>query len=195
MSGGFGFLGGIFGKKPAAPAPKAPEPKPPVTGKPDLLLELIKESKKWVGVREKGGNNRGPEVERFQKAVDGKAEREAWCMSFVQFCVEEIEGRHGAKSPVYKTEHCLTAFNRSPQMVRSKTPFPGAIVIWQHGDTTSGHTGIVVDVIDQAMMLVCEGNTGPESGVNREGDGVYLKHRSTKGSGSMKVVGYLRPFI
>ena len=37
-----------------------------------------------VGIREQGGNNKGPLVELMQKTVDGKAQAEAWCMAFVQ---------------------------------------------------------------------------------------------------------------
>lgn len=55
--------------------------KPEVATKPAAMpnLKLLEEARRWVGVREKGGNNRGPEVEKFQKAVDGRASGEAWC--------------------------------------------------------------------------------------------------------------------
>ena len=43
---------------------------------------LIHEAKRWVGVTEVGGNNRGQVVEIFQKAVGGVANGQPWCMDF-----------------------------------------------------------------------------------------------------------------
>jgi len=40
---------------------------------------LVHEAKRWVRFTESGGDNRGQVVEMFQRAVDGKAQGEAWC--------------------------------------------------------------------------------------------------------------------
>ena len=169
----------------------------------DLLKSLVDEADKWVGVREKGFN-KGPEVEAFQKAVDGKASGEAWCMAFVQFCIEEIEKRFGVKSEVFKSEHCMTVWNKSPKHLRLEYPEEGAIVIWQHytkfgKSTGSGHTGIIRNVVgkDFKTFETIEGNTGPgfnPGEIVREGDGVYNRIRRSTRVGTMRVMGYLRPF-
>jgi len=59
--------------------------------KKESIHPLVEEALKWVGTMEKGGDNKGPEVEEFQKAVDGKAQKEPWCMAYVQFCIKKVE--------------------------------------------------------------------------------------------------------
>ncbi len=150
-----------------------------------------------VGIREQGGNNKGPMVELIQETLGG-AGAEAWCMSFVQTCVAFAEYATGVKSPIYASEHCMTTWNNTPKAQRvSSIPAAGAIIIWQHGSSTSGHTGIV-EACDGVNFTAFEGNT--ESGVNpsgsvvRDGGGVYHTKRSLKGAGTMKLVGFLKPF-
>ncbi len=164
-------------------------------------FELIKNALPFVGVREEGGPNKGVWVEIFQKAADGKAQGEPWCMSFVQYCVKQAAKQLGILPPKpfsdsADTEHCMTAWNKTPAQARYKEPKPGLIVIWKKGSTQSGHTGIVVAAdLAVGLMLTIEGNTGPDSSeVKREGDGVYLKTRAIKGTGDMVVVGFIDPF-
>lgn len=163
----------------------------------ELISSLVQVASSFVGVTEKGGDNKGPEVERFQKAVDGKASQESWCMCFVQFCLEEVENKFKSNHGIFPSEHCLTVWNGTHPSKKKSSPEVGDIVIWQYikngRPTTSGHTGIVVNVT-QGKMVTIEGNTGPGLEVVREGDGVYKKVRSLKGSSTMKVVGFLRPF-
>lgn len=150
-----------------------------------------------VGIRETGGNNSGPMVELIQETIGGHS-KEAWCMAFVQTCIAFAEYCTGVKSPVFASEHCLTVWEKTPKAQRvDKIPAAGAIVIWRHGTSSSGHTGIV-ESCDGVNFKAYEGNT--ESGVNpqnvvvRDGGGVYYTKRALKPTGSMKVVGYLKPF-
>ncbi len=153
---------------------------------------LIDEATRWIGVREKGGANCGPEVEEFQRSVDDRADGAPWCMSFVQFCVKRVSDIIGKKPSLYPSEHCLTVWNRTPEELRLSRPVPGCVVIWRKSGTDQGHTGIVVSV-GETKMITIEGNTGPASIVSREGDGVYEKERAIHPvTGRMEVVGYLR---
>lgn len=150
-----------------------------------------------VGIREEGGNNSGPMVELIQETVGG-AGREAWCMSFVQTCLAFAEVETGVKSPIPASEHCMTVWNTTPKKQRVKiSPLPGAIAIWQHGKGPAGHTGIVSGA-DEKNFNAIEGNTesglNPKGTVERDGGGVYFTKRSRKGAGSMKLIGFLKPF-
>lgn len=161
---------------------------------PRLLFQCAAEA--CVGIREKGGNNKGPLVELIQKTLGG-ADQEPWCMSFMQTCIAYAEFHTNIKSLFPATEHCMTAWNTCPQSLKVKEfPAPGAIVIWRHGQTSSGHTGMFKDG-NHSTFHAIEGNT--ESGlvggkVERDGGGVYLTTRSMSGSGSMRLVGFLKPF-
>ncbi len=154
---------------------------------------LLQVASKYIGTKEEGGDNKGAQVEEFQKAVDDKALCESWCMAFVQFCIKQVEKLTGEESRLASSEHCLTVWNGTPKDLRVSSPEPGCVVIWRHGDSTSGHTGIVVSVSPDSFVTI-EGNTGPGAGVVREGDGVYQKTRTLAGSEQMKIVGFLMPF-
>lgn len=164
---------------------------PPVIIPGEKLIDI---AKKYIGVRERGGENRGSEVEMFQKAVDGKAHGEAWCMSFVQYCVKTTEKETGSKSKIFRSEGVLATWNNSPKELRLDKPEPGSIVIWRHGTSSQGHTGIVEKVNRDGSFVTIEGNTGDGQGIVREGDGVYRRTRSMNNAGKMKIVGFLKPF-
>ncbi len=160
---------------------------------------LVAESLRWVGIQEVGGNNRGQMVRIFQKHLGG-AHNEPWCMSYVQYCCywadkyAELTGHTGLPHKLYKSEHCMTVWNKTPRECRIDIPFPGCVPIWNYEGTTSGHTGALVG-IDRQIILTAEGNTS--DGVRRivrEGDGVYKKRRPMKTIGKMKLVGFLNPW-
>lgn len=160
-----------------------------------LLFRLALEA--CVGIRESDGNNNGPMVRLLQETV-GSAGREAWCMSLVQTGLAYTEVKTGFESPVAVSEHCLTVWNETPKAQRVKLiPAIGAIIIWRHGTSSSGHTGITISDVKDGKFDTVEGNTegGIEGGaVVREGGGVYINRRSMAGAGTMRVVGYLKPF-
>jgi len=159
-----------------------------------LLCEVAKSQ---IGVREIGGNNNGPMVRLYSMTI-GSHSREAWCMAFVESCIAYVETKMNIKSPLFPSEHCMTVWNETSKTQRVKYhPLAGAVVIWRHGTSSSGHTGILLDC-DEKMFHAVEGNT--EGGVStrgsvvRDGGGVYLSARNKTGTGSMKVVGFLKPF-
>lgn len=157
--------------------------------------KLVEIAKKYIGVKEFGGDNKGKQVEEFQKAVDGKAQGEAWCMAFVQFCIKAVEkeGQGLIPSEIFRSEHCMTVWNKTPKELRLKEPQVGCLVIWQFANGASGHVGIVTEVTSTGINTI-EGNTGNGAGIVREGDGVYARKRTKTGSSSMKVVGFLKVF-
>lgn len=149
---------------------------------------LIAEASKWVGVLEEGHNS-GEQIEAFQRAIDTYARKEPWCMGFVQFCLYEMGG-----TDIFPSEHCLTVWNKSPRSLRLMNPKPGCIVVWKRRGTISGHTGIVT-AVNGTTMTTIEGNTGPDKGVNRDGDGVYEKtHDIRPTNGKFELVGFLWPW-
>lgn len=166
---------------------------PPIQDADSLRNRLVQVAESYVGTREVG-NNGGPAVTEFQKAVDGKAEGEPWCMCFVQFCVKETERITGVKSNLFRSEHCLTVWNNTPKTMRRPDPAPGYIVIWRRHGSTLGHTGIVVGIRNREVMITVEGNTTDGQDIEREGDGVFRKPRRIMGNQLFQLVGFLAPF-
>lgn len=166
---------------------------------------LCYEALRWVGTTELGGENRGQLVEIFQKAVDGRASGEPWCMAFTQFCAKQIDQQYdyinqassGLRSCLYPSEHVLTTWNNTPKEARLLAPQAGTLILWQwykNGKATaSGHVGIVTEVIDDELVRTVEGNTSnPDDKIVREGDGVFSKRRKFKDDkGSFRVLGFL----
>lgn len=164
----------------------------------DARTLFVEAAKSCVGIREATGNNDGPMVELIQKTVDGHAGHEAWCMAFVQTCLAYVETKTGVKSPIVASEHCMSVFRATrPELRVRLNPLPGAIVIWKHGSTDNGHTGVVLGA-DESTFTAVEGNTtsgqDPNGKVVRDGGGVYFTKRSRGGNGDMKIVGFLIPF-
>ncbi|MDX2232255.1 MAG: glycoside hydrolase family protein [Leptolyngbyaceae cyanobacterium bins.349] len=87
---------------------------PPASSPTNKLLEV---ARSYVGVREQG-NNRGREVEMFQRTIGG-SDGEPWCMSFAQFCIQKAGAATKVDPKVFRSEHCLTVWNNSPKSQRS----------------------------------------------------------------------------
>lgn len=146
---------------------------------------LTFEAIRWVGTTE-AGKNSGAIIEMFQRAVDGKASQEPWCMAFAQYCIQMTDAAFAAifpeysseKSSVFRSEHCLTVWNKSVELQR-KTPAKGSLCIWQKYTggipSPSGHVGIVVEIHNDQTLSIVEGNTSSTRG-ERDGEGVFLKH-------------------
>lgn len=151
-----------------------------------------------IGIREdKGRPNKGRLIQLFTDTV-GAPDVIPWCMAFVQSMVAYAEEKTGLVSPVLATEHCMTCWRDTPKAQKVKLyPLPGAIVIWRHAGTDSGHTGLFLEG-DRKNFLAVEGNTGGGLGSNdevvREGDGVYRTTRPMGKIGDMELMGFLKPF-
>lgn len=156
---------------------------------------LVTFAAQFIGVKE-SGHNAGAMVEKFQRAVDGKAEGEPWCAAFVQFCLKEVDKILGTKTAIYPSEHCLTIWNRTNEFYRAEKPEKGCLIIWhkfKNGMGTGlGHIGIVAKVLDQNTVETIEGNTSDALGMNRDGDGVFWKKRNIAPRDDFRVVGFLR---
>ncbi len=162
----------------------------------DARTLMVLAAEACVGIREEGGNNRGPMVKLIQETVGG-ASGEAWCLSFVQTCIAYAEEKTGVKSPLPAGEHCMSLWNGAKSSKVKIFPARGAVIIWKHGKGPAGHTGFFLGG-DGKTMKTIEGNT--ESGldskgnVERDGGGVYQNKRSMKANGTMVVQGFLIPF-
>lgn len=161
----------------------------------ELLPKLLAKALSYVGIHESGGQNCGPVVEMFQRVI-GKAEKEPWCVSFVQYCVREMDKLNGSETLLFATESSQILWLKTPHSCRLDKPVPGCIVVWTYYlngfPRSTGHVGIVKEILDDEYMTTVEGNTTEVPG---EPDGVYLKHRHIRmTSGSMRVTGYLKPW-
>lgn len=156
----------------------------------DLLLaniigsKLIEKAEATLGIRETTPNA-GPDVEKFQRYVDGRAVGEPWCMSWLQFIVGETSHQFGAPNPLVPSELCRRVWNSVPDKYRGPCPAFGWAVIWK------GHCGLVTRLDSKhGTFETIEGNTNSRG--EREGDAVCRKTRLLKGgTGSFELLGFV----
>jgi len=76
----------------------------------------------------------------------------------------------------------------------SITPTIGSIWLARFGSTSSGHTGIVIDIHGDNLVTI-EGNTSQGATLDpekqRQGDGIYKRKFQKYGRGSLRTQGYL----
>lgn len=165
-------------------------------------------AKIFIGVKEVGGNNRGEFVSMFQKAVDGKAQGEAWCAAFSSFCIKNtsklMKDSVGDESfdfnpKIELSESTCNLWFKNPTTQRLNAPEVGCLMIWRHWKnglpTWQGHIGIVVNIIDSNIVQTVEGNTSSDGPNDRDGDGVFLKNRAiNRNYGTLKLLGFLKVY-
>jgi hypothetical protein len=96
------------------------------------------------------------------------------------------------------TPHCVTSFNNFNRLnlIESK-PSSGAIWLARHGNTDSGHAGLVTSdyAYSSTRMATIEGNTSAEfitDDKERQGDGIYARTRTVQ-NGKLKTLGFISP--
>lgn len=170
---------------------------------------LVWFARSYVWVTEQGGPNKGQVVEQFQKAVDGKAQGEPWCVGFVQYCVKRVDSLADAlarantsmRSRLYQSELATEVWHKSPRELRLLGPTPGAIVVWARlvdgKPSWQGHIGIVtgLSAAPHEPDTTVEGNTSSGvQGSQREGDGVYERERRDYELPGFVKLGFLDPW-
>ena len=126
----------------------------------------------YVGVKESGGNNRGPEVEAWLHRV-GLAPGNAWCMAFAWCCVDDAFRKMELPNPIRPCASVVRMWHALPDSCRLAEP---ALGVWAfHHDSANpnlGHVGFIDDLSpDGKGTYSVEGNTNSEG--SRTGGGVY----------------------
>lgn len=147
-------------------------------------------AKPFVDVSEHG-ENKGEIIEMLQKTVDGKAQGEPYCLAFVMTVLAFVEKKLNMVSMLKSTEGCLDLWNTtSPHLKTTRFPLPGYIAIWQHGNTSKGHAGLVLRVTDYYFKTIEANSWSPDG----KSQGIHTHERLFDGDGSMKLLGFICPF-
>jgi hypothetical protein len=126
---------------------------------------------------------------------------DSWCLAYICFCLLAVQRQVKSLGDAVNLSvpiggHCLTMWKGTPALYRYSEPKVGTIVIWQHGDTTNGHCGWVTDVDGKGGFATLEGNSKKTgTAIVRNGGEIVYKKRHISGAGSMKVLGYIDPFV
>jgi hypothetical protein len=139
----------------------------------------------FIGINEKGGNNKGFTDKYFRKLMEKQGWRPgyAWCSFFVMGVLDECD------IPNTITGWAPTAYNRKDvifdngKLQKTYSPADVLIMTLSYSSTTKsrykgiGHTGIV-ELIGKYSVRTIEGNTNDRgTRDSRTGDGVFRKVR------------------
>lgn len=173
-----------------------------------MRLVEVAEAELAKGVREIGGRNRGPDVEKYQKCVALRP-GDPWCAAFVSWCWLEASGAESV--PGWCSGSAVTIWHRGERRARpaSTSPAfpdfrskvqpgwiwvraksPAGAVAAARGVWVQGHCGIVVAVSAESFTTI-EGNTN--GGGSRDGDGVYRRVHPWGGADIARTVGWFDP--
>lgn len=111
----------------------------------------------------------------------------AWCAAAVQFWTDTACRAWGVRNPLddvgreaYVRDYAALATERGWIVPPSMADL-GDLILFDWQGTGWDHIGLVLrPPNDEGAVLTVEGNTGPPTGSQRDGDGVYLKTRSTR---------------
>jgi len=166
----------------------------PSESKPSSITEAILETaQSFVGQKEISGNM-GFKQPFFLKLMEsiGWKKSWAWCSMFCKLVYTEASKKVGL-DPKLITKYISPSVQQTranflkagyPLITNWKQAKPGAYISWvSASDKTKGHTGILVEFIENGQkMITIEGNTNSEG--SREGDSVAKKTRqAVVGSG------------
>jgi hypothetical protein len=142
------------------------------------------------GVREIGGNNRGPDVDAYLANV-GLPAGEPWCCAFAVMGIMEGAGFLGVPCTCPITGSCLHLWERAVNC-HVNSPQAGDVYVLQHSPTT-GHVGFVETVNPKTLLVATEisGNTSALNG-GREGNCVARHTGSPELTHGGRLLGYLR---
>lgn len=124
-----------------------------------LTAEWLRVAREEIGHGEEGGNNQGPDVERYRFGRDSGA----WCAWFLCWCLHEACGRLGVDLPLRMTGGAKRFFHRVERVgVALAEPRLGAVACWDRGAQGSwqGHVELVSLVHGDGSFSSIGGNRG-----------------------------------
>ena len=158
--------------------------------RPKLPSAIVAAAKSCVGIRETGGSNKGPDLQKFFASdwYDPNGDKPgddgyAWCAAFVCWCVQEAMRQTGVKETAtfhaprtpgaWDFERWSLAQDSSTQ---TQKPHHGDIKVGDLVIFNFSHIGIAIRDAHDGIVHTVEGNTNSDG--SREGDGVYEKSRA-----------------
>ena len=136
-----------------------------------LTQAAIDIARGYVGVREVGGNNCGPQVEAWLRRV-GLGPGLPWCMAFAWCCVDDAFKRLELPNPIRPTGGVVKMWLRLPGSCKLTAPIPGCWAFHQSDENPAqGHVGFIDELAPNGGAFTLEGNTNVEG--SRTGGGVW----------------------
>jgi hypothetical protein len=137
-----------------------------------LTQTALELARGYVGIREIGGNNRGPEIERWLANV-GRPPGDPWCMAFAWSVVDEACRRIELPNPIPPCASVVRMWESLPDGCKLAEPVVGCWAFHRDADNPRlGHVGFI-DALERGGTgtFSIEGNSNGEG--SRTGGGVW----------------------
>jgi hypothetical protein len=148
-----------------------------------LTARVLNIARGFVGVREVGGNNRGPQVEAWLKRV-GRPPGDSWCMACQWSWLDDACAQMRIANVIRPCSGVVRMFGRLPAATYLDAPIPGC---WGfHADTDNPGLGhiVLVDALgspSEGGVFTIEGNTTSEGARESKGStGGVWRHTPSK---------------
>jgi hypothetical protein len=162
----------------------------PEGGQPDRPA-ILNVALQEVGVTETPpGSNEGSRIGTYMEAV-GLSDGYPWCAGAMRWMMDQAKTDRPTVRSASATDYVTGSSIEATEVLRGTEPVPdGTLVIWRRGDTWKGHIGVVRRWHQRCGRTV-EGNTSPgESGPQRDGDGVWTRHRCIRPGSYFRIIAF-----
>lgn len=140
-----------------------------------------------LGVHERGGNNRGPEVDLYLASI-GLDPGFAWCCAFTFYSFKQAAQQLGLINPCPKTGAGLRLWKLVDTAWKDSNPAPGAIYVLDHGGGNS-HVGLIETCDSGNVLTEISGNTNQTG--SREGNSVWRHNGQPEVTHGGTLLGYI----
>jgi len=157
-------------------------------------------AKKHVGKTEPRGQNEGPAVVREALESVGLGPGYPYCAAFVSMCLDEGSARRPRVRSALATDFLDAPGTIEARVVRrgARDLKEGAVVVWRKGNGPYGHAGFALkddlnpsEGWEHRCGYTVEANTSPGEGSQRDGDGIYRRHRCIVPTSYFRIVGFV----
>lgn len=167
----------------------------------EFSRRLIDTATTFVGLRETESNAAFNDAARSKKLI-AAFKRVPWWASGAPYCAAfdgavviitaEALGLDPSGFLKHWTAHCMTNVRKMRELGYLVTnPKEGALWLARHGDTDSGHAGLIASY-GSVNMATVEGNTSSgNAGSQRNGDGIFARTRDIRQNGNLKTMGFV----
>lgn len=168
-----------------------------VEGTPKSTHQLITEkilatAHLYLALRETKGKNRSPEIDALILANGGSL-GEPYCVYGIQDVNQKVCKAMNLHSALFRTGGTQALWNTTPAKYKAVFPQAGYIGIFRsRTDADHGHAVICLSDlgIDHESFGTIEFNTNGLG--SRDGDGVYMRTRSMKGTDHLELRGFIK---
>lgn len=157
----------------------------------EIAVEIIKALMVDVGTRETEGENRGPKIDEWNRAI-GAVLGSPYCCSGPQYRLKALASTIGCKLVLPYSAGSQDIWQRTLPEYKKAEPSKGRIAMFRStANPSRGHFATCMGVLkpDGLSFSTIEYNTNAVG--SRDGDGVMVGSRKLSGNGNLQLLGFI----